>query len=131
MRERPIPGCIVSVRRSTRSIEQSLRWNQDVIIYGASDRQNLSVTESAIWQNIAAVKNHRVVVNPAGAFLWDRYGAEEALQIQWAAILLQPERFRDMDISAEVRSFYRDYFGYALSAPEIRQILEGLPPPSR
>jgi len=110
------------------SIEQVLRWNPDVIIYGASARDGLKITDTSVWKNIAAVKNGRVVVNPSGAFLWDRYGAEEALQIQWAAKLLHPALFRDLDMNHAVRSFYHDFFGYTLGDTEIQQILSGLPP---
>ena len=110
------------------SVEQILRWNPDVIICGASAGDIRKVTGTDAWKSIAAVKTGRVVVNPSGAFLWDRYGVEEALQIQWAAKLLHPDLFRDLDMNTEVRTFYRDFFGYALGDTEIRQILDGLPP---
>lgn len=110
------------------SLEQLLRWNPDIIIYGASARTTMDVTRTPAWQALAAVRKGHMVANPEGAFLWDRYGVEEALQIQWAAKLLHPDLFRDLDMNATVRSFFRQFFDYPLSTDEATRMLDGLPP---
>ena len=43
-------------------------------------------------------KNNRIYANPTGTFPWDRYSAEEALQILWAAQLFHPEQFKDLNM---------------------------------
>ena len=75
-----------------------------------------------------AVKNKKVYVNPAGVFSWDRYGAEGALQILWAAKTLHPELFKDVDIAAETNKFYKEFLHYDLSDKEVGYILNGLDP---
>lgn len=75
-----------------------------------------------------AVKNKKVYVNPAGVFSWDRYGAEVALQILWAAKTLHPELFKDVDIAAETKKFYKEFLHYDLSDKEVGYILIGLDP---
>ena len=55
---------------------------------------------------------------------WDRFGPEEALQIQWAAKTLHPDRFKDIDMRAEARNFYKVFFHYALSDADLDQIFQ-------
>ena len=61
--------------------------NPDVIIIGRVKVPGIlqKIYENPIYAGTKAVKNKRVYVNPTGVFSWDRYGAEEALQILWAA----------------------------------------------
>ena len=73
-------------------------------------------------------KTKKVYVNPAGVFSWDRYGAEGALQILWAAKTLHPELFKDVDIAAETKKFYKEFLHYDLSDKEVGYILNGLDP---
>lgn len=78
------------------SMEQILKWNPDVIILGTGNTgfgcKNADLLKKdPQWQQIKAVKDGKVYINPNGAFMWDRYGAEEALQIQWAAKTLNPD----------------------------------------
>ena len=80
------------------------------------------------WQSISAVKNNRIYANPTGTFPWDRYSAEEALQILWAAQLFHPEQFKDLNMVEKTQAFYKKYYGYALSKENAEQILKGLSP---
>ena len=59
------------------------------------------------WQSISAVKNNRIYANPTGTFPWDRYSAEEALQILWAAQLFHPEQFKDLNMVEKTQAFYK------------------------
>ncbi|OAA84007.1 putative ABC transporter permease protein [Clostridium ljungdahlii] len=60
-----------------------------------------------------------------GTFLWDRYGAEEALQIQLAAKTLHPYKFQNIDIKQEAKNFYKTFFNYNLTDDEVNRILDG------
>ncbi|MFL0195199.1 ABC transporter substrate-binding protein [Clostridium sp. WILCCON 0269] len=116
------------------SMEQILTWNPDVIIVsstvGNADRKK-SLTEilnDETWKKTNAVQKGRVYVNPDGAFSWDRYSAEEALQIQWVAKTLYPEKFQSLDVGKETKWFYKTFFNYSLSDSEVQRILNGQPP---
>ena len=61
-------------------------------------------------------------------FSWDRYGAESALQILWAATIVQPELFKDVDVKAKTKAFYKEFMNYDLSDAEFDYILKGLNP---
>lgn len=112
------------------SMEQILQWNPDVIIlpssFSATDKEK--ILSDATWQKITAVKNGKVYTNPTGVFLWNRYGAEEALQIQWAAKIINPDKFQSLDLAKETKAFYRQFFSYDLSDDEVQKILAGQKP---
>lgn len=113
------------------STEQIAQWNPDVIILGtnaggsagAGAQTLANLAADPFFGQLAAVRNHRTYVNPAGAFLWDRYGAEEALQVQWAAKFLHPELFPDLDMAAATKSFYTRFLHYDLTDEQARRIL--------
>jgi ABC-type Fe3+-hydroxamate transport system, periplasmic component len=110
------------------SMEQILKWNPDVIIVQSDIKDADKILNTDEWKQVAAVQKGKIIHNPDGAFLWDRYGAEEALQIQWAAKLLHPDKFKNIDIVKETRSFYKDFLNYNLSEEEANLIISGKPP---
>lgn len=116
------------------SMEQIIKWNPDVVIVsstvGNADRKKsaLEIKNSDAWQKINAVKNGKVYINPDGAFSWDRYSSEEALQVQWAAKTIYPDKFKSINIVNETKWFYKTFFNYKLSDSEVQKILNGEPP---
>nr|WP_314659435.1 iron chelate uptake ABC transporter family permease subunit [uncultured Rothia sp.] len=82
----------------------------------------------AAWADVPAVKNGKIIKNPVGTFNWDRYSAEEALQILWAAKLFHPEKFTDIDLVKETREFYSTFYGYNLTEDEAQHIINGEAP---
>lgn len=110
------------------SMEQILNWNPDVIILGTGNsglgakNADLIKTDPQ-WQKIKAVKNGKVYINPNGAFMWDRYGAEEALEIQWAAKTLNPDKFTSLDMNQVTKEFYKTFLNYSLTDDETNRIL--------
>ena len=107
------------------TLESLIAWRPDVIIVGASAMPEESAEQSAVFSRLVKENGARVVTNPAGVFPWDRYGPESALQILWAAKLFHPARYRDVDMAALTRAFYRDFLGYALSDAQSQAILRG------
>ena len=118
------------------SLEQILKWNPDVIILSSNTLMKVSngkkninqlLTDPA-WKQVNAVKNGKVYFNPDGAFYWDRYSAEEVLQIQWAAKIINPDKFKDIDIIKETRYFYKTFLNYDLTEEEANKIINDDPP---
>lgn len=110
------------------SIEQILAWNPDVIILMSSATAAAKIKTDETWQKVPAIKNGKLYYNPEGAFPWDRYSAEEALQIQWAAKTLYPDAFKNLDIVKETISFYKKFMNYELTTEQANLIIAGLPP---
>jgi iron complex transport system substrate-binding protein len=112
------------------TLEQVAAWNPDVIIVGTAPNQQSrqAILDDPRWRQITAVKNGRVLVNPSGAYLWDRHSAEAALQVLWAAKALHPELFSTLDIKQETIRFYAKYFHHPLTDAEYNSILNATPP---
>lgn len=125
------------VNGTTITAEQVLKWNPDILIIQApggdqgkaadSAESVLAALSSSIpgWNDLKAVKNHRIFFNPQGLYPWEQYGPEEALQILWAAKTLHPDLFKDVDMRTEVRNFYKNFFRYGVSDAELNQIFQG------
>ena len=112
------------------SMEQVLQWNPDVIIIGVNTGKDgaAELKANKAWANIKAVQDNKVYNNPSGAYGWDRYSAEEVLQVQWAAKTLHPDLFQDVNMVQMVREYYQTYLDYPLSTDEAQLILEAKPP---
>lgn len=107
------------------SIEQIERWNPDIIIVGGQDER----ADEHPTVTVPALAGRRLVRNPSGVYQWDRHGPEFALQLLWAAKLLHPRRFADVDMVGETMGFYRRLFGYPMTPGEARRMLAAEPPP--
>lgn len=120
----------VSGNQRPVTLEQVALWNPDVLIVGTAPNQasRRAILADPRWSGINAVKNGRVYVNPSGAYLWDRHGAEAALQVLWASKTLHPALFTDLDIKSETEGFYARYFHYRLTDDEYRSILNATVP---
>ena len=110
--------------------EQIAVWDPEVIIVGTAPNGDnaKAILADPKWSGTKAVKNGKVFPNPTGVYLWDRYSAEEALQILWAAKLFYPGKFKDLDIISETKSFYVKYFHYKLTDREVASILSATAP---
>lgn len=106
------------------SLEQVPAWDPDVLITGKPQSQVEQIMGDSAWSNLSAVKNGKVYSNPKGAFAWDRYGVDAALQPQWCAQILYPDLFTDFSIKDEVKKFYSTFLGYDLSDDEAQMILD-------
>ncbi|WP_261553562.1 ABC transporter substrate-binding protein [Frankia tisae] len=111
-------------------------WNPDVIVFAGSTITGTDTAQQTLaklaadpfWGNQPAIRNKRAHINPTGAFLWDRYGVEEALQVEWAAKTLNPDLFTGLDIVQETRTFYHDFLHYDLTNAEATRIVNAQDP---
>jgi ABC-type Fe3+-hydroxamate transport system, periplasmic component len=126
----------ISGNQKPASLEQVIKWNPDIIVIGKSGLSNPNdVTQSLNalykdpqWSQISAVKNHKVLINPMGVFLWDRYAMESALQFQWLAKELHPDQFKNVNMVTTTQQFYKDFLNYNLTASEANKILHAQNP---
>ena len=112
------------------SAEEIINANPDIIIVGGkdTDAQIKKIKEHPAFSGSNAVKNGKVYGNPKGVFSWDRYGAENVLQILWAAKTIQPDLFKDVDMKVKTKEFYKEFLNHDLSDTEYGYILKGLNP---
>ena len=112
------------------SAEEIINANPDIIIVGGNDTdtQIKKIKEHPAFSGSNAVKNGKIYGNPKGVFSWDRYGAENVLQILWAAKTIQPDLFKDVDMKVKTKEFYKEFLNHDLSDKEYGYILKGLNP---
>jgi iron complex transport system substrate-binding protein len=105
------------------SAEQILQWNPEIIIL-APYCQDLEeeIASNVQYQDIAAVKTGAVYRMPKFIMAWDMPVPETILGTLWLADTLYPEE-SDIDMPAEMRGFYRTFYGYEISDDEIGQAL--------
>lgn len=107
------------------TLEQILLWDPDLILVNEDGVADYILTNKQ-WSPLQAVKNGRVHQMPVGVSRWGHPGSlETPLGVLWASKLFYPERFADIDMPAEARKFYRDFFGYELSDEELESMLSG------
>lgn len=105
------------------SLEQVMAYDPEVILIqdqGFYDR----VYTDPRWRSIRAVKDRRVHRVPYLPFNWlDRPPSfMRALGVKWLAYHLYPERY-PLDLSSEIKSFYRLFLQLDLDDVRIKEIL--------
>ncbi len=124
------PAATVAGTSKTVTTEQVLQWNPDIIIAGRTHSNGFTKSDSkeAVYSNTAfsaltAVSNKKVYDDPIGAFLWDRFGPEEGLQVVWAAKTFHPSLFKNINMTQETKYFYKTFLNYNLSNSDVKKIL--------
>jgi len=84
-----------------------------------------SIYDDARWQNIRAVRDHRVYLIPQLLFNWfDRPPSfMRLLGIKWLLNILHPERYQ-LDMVAETISFYRLFLNIELTETQAKALLQ-------
>jgi iron complex transport system substrate-binding protein len=109
--------------------EQLFTWNPDIILvdnHGSFPDLVIEhmYRENSRWTTLQAVQNRRLYRIPAGVFFLDR-GTTTTLMLQWLATVIQPELFTDIDIAAEIRFYYREFYSFELDDAQVQSVLEG------
>jgi iron complex transport system substrate-binding protein len=105
------------------NFETLLTYDPDVIIvqhamvYG-------DLVDDPMWQELRAVKNHRVYLVPTVPFNWiDRPPSfMRVIGVQWLTTLFHPERYQ-IDLNARVAEFYRLFLGVEPTEAQIKTLL--------
>jgi iron complex transport system substrate-binding protein len=108
------------------SMENIIAWNPDVIITSPEGKN--AILNDLSWSVINAVKKKRVYINPKGVYSWGVRSADEALQVLWAAKVIHPELFSDIDMVKETKLFHKNYYNYAMSDEDAERMLNAEPP---
>jgi iron complex transport system substrate-binding protein len=108
----------------TFSLEQALLWDPEILIVtGPKDVE--TVKTDPRFKQLRAVRQGRIYVVPVGAHTWANRTAEQPLTVLWAAKTFHPERFAAVSMPAEVKAFYREFFGHALTDAQVAEMLSG------
>jgi iron complex transport system substrate-binding protein len=103
------------------NLEQIARWDPDVIIlsvwYTLDPAKVLAVLKAdPQWCGLRAVRTGGLRAYPSDIYGWDTPDPRWLLGTTWMAKTLYPERFRSLDVAAEVRGFFSTLYGMDESA---------------
>ena len=107
------------------SLEQIYTWDPDVIFlnsfsaFTADDILNSTAVEGQDWSGLTAVQNGDVYKMPLGVYYWFPPCSDSPLALQWMAKTLYPELFEDLDMDAEIVSYYKNFYGIDLTQEDL------------
>lgn len=104
------------------SPEQLLKWNPDIIICRDYSFKKAYLSDTRMTK-LSAIRNGKIYVNPRGVFPWCVRSADEAIQPLWAATVIQPKLFSDIDMNAEVTNFYKTFYHDNPTEADLKDIL--------
>ena len=106
------------------TLDQITAWNPDVIFVKAQSNAD-TVLADPLWAGLKAVQNKQVYATSNNAMWnWSETSVESALQIQWAATILYPASFTNIDLAAATKSFYKTYYGLDITDAEVSAIMQ-------
>ena len=109
------------------NMEQVYKWNPDrILITNFNAAQPETLYENAVgnydWSGISAVKDKKVSKMPLGMYRSYTCGVDTPITLLWMAKTVYPERFEDVDITEEVKDYYKTVFGIDLSTEQAQKI---------
>ncbi|BAK15210.1 ABC-type Fe3+-hydroxamate transport system, periplasmic component [Solibacillus silvestris StLB046] len=113
--------------RKDVNMEQIYNWNPEIIyLTNFTEIQPEDLYNNTIpgqdWSEVEAVKNKHVYKIPLGIYRWFPPSGDAPLMLKWLASNNQPELF-DYDMNAEIKNYYKDFYGYDVTDEEVEQIL--------
>jgi iron complex transport system substrate-binding protein len=114
---------------ASTSMESIYQWNPDVIIIGRGSQATLydTIMTSSLWNQLDAVKNGQVYIRPDNPYSWfdGPPGPGQILGMYWTVHTLYPSLTTDLDLSAQVKTFYTEFFHYDLTDEQVQILLSG------
>jgi iron complex transport system substrate-binding protein len=111
------------------NMEQIYAWNPDLIFmtnfntYYPDDLYNKTVA-GYDWSAVQAVKDKRVYKMPLGMYRSYTPGVDCPVTLLWMAKTAYPEKFEDIDVIAEAKTYYKEVFDIDLTDDQAKSIFE-------
>ncbi len=110
------------------SLEQIYEWDPDVIFlnsFSAFTAEEV-MTNNAIaghdWTGLTSVQNGEFYKMPLGMYYWFPPCSDSPLALQWMAKHLYPELFTDIDMDAEIKDYFQEFYGVTLSDEDLNTL---------
>jgi iron complex transport system substrate-binding protein len=106
------------------NFEQIARWNPDkifVVVWYTLDPKKViqDLKSDPQWSALKAVSDGQLYAFPTDIFGWDTPEMRWILGMNWLATRIHPDRFKDIDMKAELMAFFGQLFGMKAAAVEI------------
>jgi iron complex transport system substrate-binding protein len=96
------------------NLEQIAAWDADqiyIIVYaGNVDDVVKRLKADPQWQALRAVKQNKLYAFPTDYYSWDQSDTRWILGLMWLAGKIQPDRFANLNVQQEVRTFYKEMY---------------------
>lgn len=111
----------------TVNMEQVYAWNPDLIFItnfttATADDLAGNTIGNYDWSGITAVESGRVYKMPLGLYRSYTPGADTPMTLLWMAKTTYPDMFEDIDITAEVKEYYKTTFDVDLTDEQVESI---------
>ena len=109
------------------NMEQVYKWSPSLIFItnfttaAPEDLYGNTVT-GYDWSAVPAVENRRVYKMPLGMYRSYTPGVDTPVTLLWLAKTAYPDLFEDVDVTATVKSYYKDIFGIELTDAQAESI---------
>lgn len=109
------------------NMEQVYEWNPDVIfITNFTPAQPEDLYENAIgqddWSQVKAVQNKNVYKLPLGTYRSYTPSTDTPMTLLWMAKQVYPDLFGDVDITEEVKNYYKTMYGVELGDEQVQRM---------
>lgn len=119
-----VAGPELPMKNQGISLEQLVAWDPDVLVVNTQNEID-QVYSNERLKAIKAVQTKRVYTVPVGVHTWHRT-VEQPLALLWAAKTFFPQQFVALDLMAETKRFYSEFFDYRLTDEQASEILSGI-----
>jgi len=104
------------------SAEQLLAWNPELLI-GMRPYDRDDLFGDSRFASVQAVKNRALTIVPTGIQIWGNNTAEQPLALAWVATQVFPGHYADIDMPAETKRFYSEFFRIDLTDRQVADLL--------
>ena len=109
------------------NMEQVYQWNPDVIfITNFTPVQPEDLYENAVgqddWSPVKAVQDKNVYKLPLGTYRSYTPSTDTPMTLLWMAKEVYPDLFADVDLTKEVRDYYKTMYGVELSDEQVQRM---------
>jgi len=117
--------------QGTISAEDLIAYNPDVILANTPPADYATFLADSRLKCVKAIANNQTSITPRG--VWGIIGGGvrviEMPFIQlWLAKVIQPSLFEEVDLSAEIKYFFGNFFHYELTSDDAYRIINAMPP---
>ncbi|MGD8401298.1 MAG: ABC transporter substrate-binding protein [Bacillota bacterium] len=110
------------------NMEQIYQWDPEIIyITNFSETMPEDLMGNKVkgqdWSRIRAIKEKKVYKIPLGIYRWYPPCTDSPLMLKWMARKNHPEKFQEMSIEKEIKTYYQKFYKYQLNEKQIKRIL--------
>ena len=109
------------------NMEQVYEWNPDIIfITNFTPVQPEDLYENAVgqddWSPVMAVQDKNVYKLPLGTYRSYTPSTDTPMTLLWMAKQVYPDLFSDVDMTQEVKDYYKELYGVDLSGEQVQRM---------